>query len=68
MKMTHAFVPQHLIDLAEYLKTREFSDENYDLQCIYRTIITPEGLDFARPATLLKQLEMGKWQESAAPW
>ena len=37
--MTHAFIPQHLIDLAEYLKTHEFSDENYDLQCINRTII-----------------------------
>ena len=37
--MTHAFVPQHLIELAEYLKTKEFSDENYDLQCINRTII-----------------------------
>ena len=37
--MVHAFVPQHLIDLAEYLKSHEFSDENYDLQCIYRTIV-----------------------------
>lgn len=37
--MVHAFVPQHLIDLAEYLKAHEFSDENYDLQCIYRTIV-----------------------------
>lgn len=37
--MTHAFVPQHPIELAEYLKTKEFSDENYDLQCINRTII-----------------------------
>ena len=37
--MVHAFVPQHLIDLAEYLKAHEFSDENYDLQCIHRTIV-----------------------------
>lgn len=37
--MTHAYAPQHLIDLAEYLKTHKFSDEHYDLQCIYRTII-----------------------------
>ena len=37
--MTHAFVPQHLIDLAEYLNVHEFSDKDYDLQCIYRTII-----------------------------
>lgn len=37
--MVHAFVPQHLLDFAEYLKTCKFSDENYDLQCIHRTII-----------------------------
>ena len=37
--MTHAFVPQHLLDFAEYLQKQEFSDENYDLQCIYRTIV-----------------------------
>ena len=37
--MVHAFTPQHLIDFAEYLKTCDFSDENYDLQCIHRTII-----------------------------
>lgn len=37
--MIHAFTPQHLLDLAEYLKNCEFSDENYDLQCIHRTII-----------------------------
>lgn len=37
--MVHAFVPQHLIDFAEYLKAHEFSDETYDLQCIYRTIV-----------------------------
>lgn len=37
--MVHAFVPQHLIDFAEYLKNSEFSDENYDLQCIHRTIV-----------------------------
>ena len=37
--MTHAFVPHHLIDFAEYLNEKEFSDRNYDLQCICRTII-----------------------------
>lgn len=37
--MTHAFTHQHLLDFAEYLKNCEFSDENYDLQCINRTII-----------------------------
>jgi hypothetical protein len=37
--MVHAFVPQHLIDFAEFLKSKDFSDENYDLQCIHRTII-----------------------------
>ncbi len=37
--MVHAFIPQHLIDLAEYLKEKEFPVENYDLQCIDRTIV-----------------------------
>ena len=37
--MVHAFIPQHLIDLAEYLKEKEFSAENYDLQCIDQTIV-----------------------------
>ena len=37
--MVHAFTPQHLIDFTEYLKKQDFSDENYDLQCIHRTII-----------------------------
>ena len=37
--MVHAFVPQHLLDLAEYLKTCDFSDEKYDLQCIHRTVV-----------------------------
>lgn len=37
--MVHAFVPEHLLDLAEYLNKCDFTDENYDLQCIYRTII-----------------------------
>ncbi|MEE1133888.1 hypothetical protein [uncultured Methanobrevibacter sp.] len=37
--MTHAFIPQHLIDLAEYLNSKNFSDNTYDLQCIDRTII-----------------------------
>ena len=34
--MVHAFTPQHLIDFTEYLKKQDFSDENYDLQCIHR--------------------------------
>lgn len=37
--MVHAFVPQHLLDFAEYLQKHEYSDENYDLQCIDRTIV-----------------------------
>ncbi len=37
--MVHAFIPQHLLDFAKYLHTCEFSDENYDLQCIHRTIV-----------------------------
>lgn len=37
--MVHAFVPQHLLDFAEYLKSCEFSDEEYDLQCIHRTVV-----------------------------
>lgn len=37
--MVHAFVPQHLLDFAEYLQKHEYSDKNYDLQCIDRTIV-----------------------------
>ena len=37
--MTHAYIPQHLLTLADYLYFCEFSDEKFDLQCIYRTII-----------------------------
>ena len=37
--MVHAYIPQHLLDFAEYLQKKDFSDENYDLQCIHRTII-----------------------------
>lgn len=37
--MVHAFVPQHLLDFAEYLEKLELSDENYDLQCKHRTIV-----------------------------
>lgn len=37
--MAHAYVPQHLIDLAEYLQSKDFSDKDYDLQCINRTIV-----------------------------
>ena len=38
-KLTHAYIPQHLLTLADYLYCCEFSDEKFDLQCIYRTII-----------------------------
>ena len=37
--MTHAFVPEHLLAFAKYLHQHDFSDENYDLQCIHRTIV-----------------------------
>ena len=37
--MVHAFVPQHLLDFAEYIQNQEYSAEHYDLQCIDRTIV-----------------------------
>lgn len=37
--MVHAFIPQHLIDFAEYLQKKDIKYENYNLQCIHRTII-----------------------------
>lgn len=37
--MIHAFVPKHLQIFAKYLFVHDFSDENYDLQCIYRSIV-----------------------------
>ncbi|MBQ6099989.1 hypothetical protein [Methanobrevibacter sp.] len=37
--MTHAFVPKHLQAFAKYLFLHDFSNENYDLQCIYRSIV-----------------------------
>lgn len=37
--MTHAFSPEHLQVFAEYLLIQNFSDEKYDLQCIYRSIV-----------------------------
>lgn len=37
--MTHAFVPEHLQVFAKYLYEHDFSDDNYDLQCIYRSIV-----------------------------
>lgn len=36
--MTYAFVPKHLQTFAKYLYGHDF-DENYDLQCIYRSIV-----------------------------
>ena len=37
--MVHAFVPQHLLDFAEYIQNQEYSAEHYELQCIDRTIV-----------------------------
>lgn len=37
--MVKAFIPIHLLELAKYLHCKEFSDESFDLQCIYRTIV-----------------------------
>ena len=37
--MTKAFIPNHLLDLARYLHEKEFSNENFDLQCVYRTVV-----------------------------
>ena len=37
--MVHAFVPEHLLDLADYLNNHQFRSELYDLQCISRTVI-----------------------------
>lgn len=37
--MVYAFVPEHLLDLADYLNDFQFNSKLYDLQCIRRTII-----------------------------
>lgn len=37
--MTKAFIPNHLLDLARYLHKKEFSNEDFDLQCVYRTVV-----------------------------
>lgn len=37
--MAETFIPKHLLDLAKYLHNKEFSKENYDLECIYRTVV-----------------------------
>ncbi|WP_298521790.1 hypothetical protein [uncultured Methanobrevibacter sp.] len=37
--MVHAFVPEHLFELADYLNNHQFNSEKYDLQCIRRTIV-----------------------------
>lgn len=37
--MTHAFIPEHLQVFAKYLLSQDFSEEKYDLQCIYRSIV-----------------------------
>lgn len=37
--MTEAFNPKHLLKLAEYLYNKNFSNEVYDLECIYRTVV-----------------------------
>lgn len=37
--MPNAFIPEHLLELAKYLYDKNFSEENFDLQCVYRTVI-----------------------------
>lgn len=37
--MTKAFIPDHLLDLAKYLQDKEFSNDTFDLQCVYRTVV-----------------------------
>lgn len=37
--MTKAFILNHLLDLARYLHKKEFSNENFDLQYVYRTVV-----------------------------
>lgn len=37
--MTKAFIPDHLLELANYLNDKEFSNDNFDLQCVYRTVV-----------------------------
>ena len=37
--MVRAFVPEHLLDLADYLNNHQFNSKLYDLQCIRRTVI-----------------------------
>lgn len=37
--MPKAFIPDHLLELAKYLYDKNFSDENFDLQCVYRSVI-----------------------------
>ena len=38
--MVHAFVPEHLLYLSQYLYDCHFNSDRFDLQCIYRTIIS----------------------------
>ena len=37
--MTKAFIPEHLLELAKYLQDKEFSNDTFDLQCVYRTVV-----------------------------
>ena len=37
--MVYTFITEHLLYLSEYLYNSSFDSNNYDLQCIYRTII-----------------------------
>lgn len=37
--MTEAFIPKHLLKLAEYIHNKNFSRNKYDLECVYRTVV-----------------------------
>ena len=37
--MSKAFIPNHLLELAFYLDNKDFNNDNFDLQCVYRTIV-----------------------------
>lgn len=37
--MTEAFIPKHLLNLAEYIHNKNFSSDKFDLECVYRTVV-----------------------------
>ena len=37
--MTKAFIPDHLLELAKYLHDKNFDNDKFDLQCVYRTVV-----------------------------